>query len=51
MLQAMMDGVSDEILFVDDFLAGLQKDSPVQQPVVCQVRRAKRPVRVKLRKI
>lgn len=55
MLQATMAGVSDEILFVDEFLAGLQKYSPVRQPVqpavVCQVRRVKRPARVKLRRI
>lgn len=57
MLQEMMDGVSEELLFIDDFLEELHIGSTTQQvtqptpPVICRRRLVKKPVRVKLRQI
>lgn len=57
MLQGIMNSVSDELLFIDEFLKELRRDHSVQQmtqpvpQIICRRRWMKKPMRVKLRQI
>lgn len=57
MLHEIMNGVSDELLFIDEFLKELRKDFSVQQmtrpapQIICHRRWMKKPMGVKLRQI